>query len=156
MKTKLTLLGIFTLVLIVGISHSNSLIAKSRLMTLEEIRSFESGFGTEQHCGSSDKSCRDHGAQFECCLYSGGVDCPDGGQGQECKTTSCGGCFDDCDKSCEPDDPLDCGDELLVQCLSNPCYRYGVRIGNFAGILASGYSRSGSCGSLQQCHTVSD
>jgi len=155
MKIKLTFIGVFILVLVIGklwISRAYSgtelLLASSRLLTLEEIRSLEPGFGCESHCETSSEVC-DEG---DCCIFSAEYGCEFSGQAEKCVETSCGGIFDPCDKECISDAKLDCGRQLIIQCLAQPCYRHLLRVGEYEAEGDSAYG--GNCYDLFQCHTV--
>lgn len=122
--------------------------AKSRLMTLEEIRSFEPGFGCEEHCATEGTTCG--GVEnVDCCVYSAVPACEFEAQAEECVETGCGGLFDPCDKECIPDDEADCGRDAIVACIANRCWLFYVFDWN--GPVVYGGT---NCYDMFQCHTV--
>lgn len=125
--------------------------AKARLMTLEEIKSFEPGFDLEWHCRSNGDTCYDGGSAPECCTVSGISKCEFDPQGEECESSSCGGWFDPCDKTCATDPYASCGRNGAYACGAGDCEVGGIHF-TFGGdpVLIMW---DGDCGyQMPQCH----
>jgi hypothetical protein len=104
------------------------------MMTLEEIKSFDAGFDKEWHCKPNGDNCNG-GSTPECCTVSGIMKCEFDPQGETCQSSSCGGWFDPCDKTCATDPYASCG-----------------RDGDFSGD-AIHSTWNGDCGyQMPQCH----
>jgi hypothetical protein len=127
-------------------------IAKARLMTLEEIKSFGPGFDKEWHCKTNGDNCNGGSSTPVCCMVSGLSKCEYDPQGEESKSSSCGGWFDPCDKTCATDPYASCGRDGVYNCTAATCTVGGKDVGVFGGDPVH-VMWNGDCGyQMAQCH----
>lgn len=124
--------------------------AKARLMTPEEIKSFEPGFGTEWHCEATGGTCTNQ--DMECCTFSGFMECENSAQEETCESSWCCWPLDPCNSTCTPDDDADCGRQEVIQCLSGECKKGGQVVGVFGGGKVHTGNFGSDCSDVSQCH----